>query len=72
LRGLKLNVEDVTEETLGERLREIIAARPPDQRSVFIRAPRNTLYGEVVRIIDIVKDAGASPIGLQIDDLPEM
>ncbi len=71
LAGLKLNVEPVTEETLGEKLREIIAARPPDQRSVFIRAPRNTLYGEVVRIIDIVKAAGATPIGLQIDDLPE-
>jgi len=69
--GLKLNVEAVTEETLGQKLREIVEARPADQRSVFLRAPRNTLYGEVVRIIDIVKDTGATPIGLQIDDLPE-
>jgi biopolymer transport protein ExbD len=69
--GIKLNVDEMTEETLARRLEEIVSARPADQRSVFIQAPRNTLYGEVVRIIDIVKAAGASPIGLQIDDLPE-
>jgi biopolymer transport protein ExbD len=71
LTGLKLNVEAVTEETLGETLREIVESRPADQRSVFISAPRVTLYGDVVRVIDIVKNAGATPIGLQIDDLPE-
>jgi biopolymer transport protein ExbD len=68
--GLKLNVDPVTEDTLGDKLREIVEARPADQRSVFISAPRVTVYGEVVRVIDIVKNSGATPIGLQIDDLP--
>lgn len=41
------------------------------EKTVFIKAPRLVKYGEVVKVIDAVKGAGASPIGLQIDDLPE-
>jgi biopolymer transport protein ExbD len=36
---------------------------------VFIKAPRSISYGEVVRVIDGIKIAGANPVGLQIDDL---
>jgi biopolymer transport protein ExbD len=39
------------------------------EKTVFIKAPRSTDYGSVVKIIDAVKIAGASPISLQIDDL---
>jgi biopolymer transport protein ExbD len=39
------------------------------QRSIFIRAPKSMPYGDIVRVIDSVKGAGATPIGLQIDDL---
>lgn len=39
------------------------------QKTVFIKAPRATDYGTVVKVIDAVKIAGASPISLQIDDL---
>lgn len=39
------------------------------QKTVFIKAPRGMNYGTVVKLIDIVKIAGASPISLQIDDL---
>lgn len=39
------------------------------QKTVFIKAPRAIDYGTVVRVIDAVKIAGASPISLQIDDL---
>ncbi|MDX6692522.1 MAG: biopolymer transport protein TolR [Blastocatellia bacterium] len=38
-------------------------------RTVFIKAPRSISYGEVARVIDGIKVAGASPIGLQIDGL---
>ena len=38
-------------------------------KTVFIKAPRSISYGEVARVIDGIKVAGASPIGLQIDDL---
>lgn len=41
------------------------------EKTVFIKSPRSTKYGEVVRVIDAVKQAGAQPIGLQIDDLTE-
>ena len=40
------------------------------ERTVFIRAPRSTGYGEVAKLVDAVKIAGAYPISLQIDDLP--
>jgi len=38
------------------------------QKTVFIKAPRSVNYGSIVKIIDAVKVAGASPISLQIDD----
>ena len=38
-------------------------------RTVFIKAPRAIRYGDVAKVIDGIKGAGASPIGLQIDDL---
>ncbi len=41
------------------------------EKTVFIKSPRSVKYGEVVKVIDAVKQAGAQPIGLQIDDLTE-
>jgi biopolymer transport protein ExbD len=37
------------------------------ERAVFIKAPRSIGYGEVTKVIDIVKGVGADPIGLQSD-----
>ena len=39
------------------------------QKTVFIKAPRSIPYGEVTKIIDSIKGAGADPIGLQLDRL---
>lgn len=39
------------------------------QKTVFIKAPRNLAYGEMTKVVDAVKLAGANPIGLQIDGL---
>ena len=39
------------------------------ERTVFIKAPRALPYADVVRVLDSLKGAGATPIGLQIDDL---
>src|SRR2546430_1098767 len=39
------------------------------EKTVFIKAPRSIPYAEVVRVLDGIKGAGASPVGLQIDDL---
>ena len=41
------------------------------EKTVFIKSPKSVRYGDVVRVIDAAKEAGASPIGLQIDDLSE-
>ncbi|MFL6257429.1 MAG: ExbD/TolR family protein [Pyrinomonadaceae bacterium] len=41
------------------------------ERTVFVRAPRSVRYGEVARVIDAVKGAGAQPVGLQTDELPQ-
>ncbi len=39
------------------------------EKTVFIKAPRSLNYGDVVKVIDGIKLAGATPIGLQLDDL---
>ena len=47
---------------------------PEDQRiekTVFVKAPRSLHYGDVVKVIDAIKGAGANPVGLQVDDLPQ-
>ena len=46
-------------QTLDERI----------QKTVFIKAPRTISYGNVIKVVDAVKGAGANPISLQIDDL---
>lgn len=41
------------------------------EKTVFIKSPKTVRYGDVVKVIDAAKIAGAEPIGLQIDDLSE-
>ena len=53
----------------GAEFRTDLSEADKIEKTVFIKAPRSTDYGSVVKIIDAVKIAGASPISLQIDDL---
>lgn len=39
------------------------------EKTVFVKAPRSIPYGEVTKVIDSIKGAGADPIGLQLDNL---
>jgi biopolymer transport protein TolR len=39
------------------------------ERTVFIKAPKSLPYGNVAKVVDAVKLAGAAPISLQIDSL---
>jgi len=39
------------------------------EKTVFIKAPRSLPYGEVAKVIDGLKGAGAEPVGLQLDNL---
>jgi biopolymer transport protein ExbD len=41
------------------------------EKTIFIKSPKSVRYGDVVKVIDAAKLAGASPIGLQIDDLAQ-
>lgn len=36
------------------------------EKTVFVKAPRSLHYGEVVKVIDAIKGAGANPVGLQV------
>lgn len=83
--GLKLNNEDTGNVTdtspLTEKLTAIFKDRENNgvfrentnevEKTIFIKAPRSLKYGDVVKVIDAAKTAGAQPIGLQIDDLTE-
>lgn len=73
---------DVTDaSSLTSQLSEIFKTREANgafregtnevEKTVFIKSPRSVKYGDVVKVIDAVKLAGAQPIGLQIDDLQE-
>ena len=84
-RAVTLNNEafgDVSDtEKLENKLREIFKERENNgafregtnqvEKTIFIKSPKSVKYGDVVKVIDAVKVAGAEPIGLQIDDLTE-
>lgn len=84
-RGITLNNEpfgDVSDpEKLENKLREVFKERENQgvfregtneiEKTIFIKSPKSVRYGDVVKVIDAAKAAGASPIGLQIDDLTD-
>jgi len=50
-------------------LNKNLSLRDKVQKTVFVKAPRSLPYGNVVKVIDAIKTAGANPISLQIDDI---
>lgn len=82
---LLLNQEEIgtvdNTSSLGARLADILRQREEGrvykpgtdivERTVFIKAPKSFKYGEVVKVIDAVKGAGAKPVGLQVDALEQ-
>lgn len=73
------NVSDPT--SLVNRLTQVFKDREKNgvfregtnevEKTVFVKGSRSLNYGDVVRVINAVKGAGAEPIGLQIDDLTD-
>lgn len=55
---------------VGMEARQDIPIEERIEKTVFVKAPRAAKYGDVVKVIDAIKGAGASPVGLQVDDLP--
>ena len=41
------------------------------EKTVFIKAPKSVKYGDVAKVLDAVKGAGADPVGLQVDALEQ-
>jgi len=84
-KAITLNNEafgDVSDtDKLRDRLTEIFRDRTNNgvfregtneiEQTIFIKSPKVVRYGDVVRVIDAAKQAGAAPIGLQIDDLQD-
>jgi biopolymer transport protein ExbD len=56
---------------LSSWLHYALDGRPADRKAVFIKAPRAHRYGEIVRVIDVMKAAGSAPIGLQLENLEQ-
>ena len=84
-KGITLNNEpfgDVSDtDKLRDKLAEIFRERTSNgvfrensneiEKTIFIKSPKSVRYGDVVKVIDAAKFAGASPIGLQVDDLTD-
>ncbi|HEX8708648.1 MAG TPA: biopolymer transporter ExbD [Pyrinomonadaceae bacterium] len=80
---LQLNGEDAgtvdNPGLLGKKLSDVLQARERErvtkfgtdiiEKTVFVKAPESMPYGEVVKVIDTIKGAGATPVGLQVDAL---
>lgn len=64
---VELNSRPMTLQELQTTLKDLLEQRP--DKTVFIKAPKDKQYGDIVAVIDTVKGAGAQPIGLQIDYL---
>jgi len=62
----------VTPEELSEGLTKALADRPEADRSVIIAGPTKLEYSNIVNVIDIIKGAGATTIGLQVDALDQV
>jgi biopolymer transport protein ExbD len=66
----KLNTTEARDlKELGQQLFNALNGRPADRKAVFLKGPQSMPYGEMVRVIDVIKQSGGSPIGLQIEDL---
>ncbi len=70
--GYALNAQPAeTIKELQSLLVRALDGRPVDLKHVFLKAPRALNYSEVVKVIDVMKITGCSPIGLQIDNLDQ-
>ncbi len=77
-REIHASLSDI--EPLTNKLREIFRYREETGvldakthkpiKAVMLKAPRSAKYGDIIKIIDALKQSGADPIVLQIDDLP--
>jgi biopolymer transport protein TolR len=63
-----LGTEEIRVSALGERVRQRMEAAA--EKKVYLQGERGVMYDDVVRIIDLLKAAGVSDVGL-VTDVPE-
>jgi biopolymer transport protein ExbD len=63
-----LNKEQLDAQSLGLRLSEILKNRR--DKTVFFSADDSATYGEVARVMDIVRTAGAKTLGIVLETVP--
>jgi biopolymer transport protein ExbD len=68
---IQLNRQQMSLADLGTRLSDLLSDPLREDKTVLIKSPKAKPYGDVVAVIDVVKAAGAEPIGLQVDDLAD-
>jgi biopolymer transport protein ExbD len=61
-RNIMINNQDVTLAELQDRLRDIFEERR--DKTMFIAAAGNLMYGEIVEVIDAAKGAGVEKVGI--------
>ena len=66
---VELNSKPMSLQELAATLKDLLEQRP--NKAVFLKAPKDKFYGDIVYVIDVLKGAGAQPIGLQIDFLEQ-
>jgi len=70
--GYALNTRPANNlDELKSHLLSALDGRPYDIKAVFLKAPRAAPYGEVVKVIDVMKVTGCAPIVLQIENLDQ-
>lgn len=64
---VELNSKPMSLMDLASTLANALSQR--GDKAVFLKAPKDKPYGDVMQVIDVIKGAGASPIALQVDYL---
>jgi biopolymer transport protein ExbD len=59
--------KSISQDELGSQIQKLIEAKPIDQRVVYVKADNRVPYGDVVRVVEIVRGAGVDRVGLVVD-----
>jgi len=63
-----LNKEEVNQQTLSLRLTEILKNR--SNKTIFFSGDDGASYGDVVRVMDLCRTAGAKNMGIVLETVP--
>ncbi|MFP6572200.1 MAG: biopolymer transporter ExbD [Vicinamibacterales bacterium] len=67
-RVVQVGDDEISIELLSERLRLEMVER--NEKTVFLRGDQEITYGELVTVMDLLKDGGVQEVGLVLDPLP--